>query len=74
MDYETRLRRGAHGHYSATQNGFNGKNSMLISRSYVIGCLINLWVIFGYVKEETLFLKGFVKSRKIRDIEDLMLK
>ena len=43
------------------------KNPLLISRSYVVGCFVNVWVIFGYV-----FLKGFVKFREIRNIEDLM--
>ena len=47
------------------------KNSLLISRSYVVGCFVNFGVIFGYVWEETVFLKGFVKFREIRDIEDL---
>ena len=47
------------------------KNPLLISRSYVVGCFVNFWVIFGYVWEETVFLKRFVKFREIRDIEDL---
>ena len=36
------------------------------------GCFVNFWVIFGYIWEEIVFLKGFVKFRGIRDIEDLM--
>ena len=47
------------------------KNPLLISRSYVWG-VVNFWVIFGYVWEEIVFLKGFVKFREIRNIEDLM--
>ena len=48
------------------------KNPLLISRSYVAGCFVNFWVIFGYVWEEIVFLKGFVKFREIRNIKDLM--
>ena len=49
------------------------KNPLFISRSYVVGCFVNFWVIFGYVWEETVFLKGFVKFREIRNnFEDLM--
>ena len=48
------------------------KNPLLISRSYVVGCFVNFWVIFGYVWEEIVFLKGFVKFREIRNIEDLI--
>ena len=48
------------------------KNPLLISRSYVVGCFVNFWVIFGYVWEEIVFLKGFVRFREIRNIEDLM--
>ena len=48
------------------------KNILVISRSYVVGCFVNFWVIFGYVWEEIVFLKGFVKFREIRNIEDLM--
>ena len=35
-----------------------------------MGCLINVWVILGYVWEEIAFLKGFVKFKEIRNIED----
>ena len=48
------------------------KNPLLISRSSVVGCFVNFWVIFGYVWEEIVFLKGFVKFREIRNIIDLM--
>ena len=48
------------------------KNPLLNSRSYVVGCFVNFWVIFGYFWEEIVFLKGFVKFREIRNIEDLM--
>ena len=48
------------------------KNLLLISRSYVVGCLVIFWVIFGYVWEEKVCLKGFVKFREERNIEDLM--
>ena len=37
------------------------KNSLLISRSYVVGRFENFWLIFGYVWEEKVFPKGFVK-------------
>ena len=32
----------------------------------------NFWVIFGYIWQEIVFLKGFVTLQKIRNIEDLM--
>ena len=48
------------------------KNPLLISRSYVVGCFENCWVIFEYLWEEIVFLKGFVKFREIRNIEDLI--
>ena len=48
------------------------KNPLLISQSYVVECFVNFWMIFGYVWEENVFLKGFVKFREIRNIEDLM--
>ena len=48
------------------------KNPLLISRSYVVRCFVNFWVNFGYVWEEIVFLKGFVKFREIRNIENLM--
>ena len=48
------------------------KNPLLILRSYVVGCFVNFWVIFAYVWEEIVFLKGFVKFREIRNIQDLM--
>ena len=37
-----------------------------------MGCFVNFWVIFGYVWEEIVFLKGLVKLREIRNIEDLI--
>ena len=48
------------------------KNPLPISRSYVVGCFVNFGVIFGYVWEEIVFLKGFVKFIAIRNIEDLI--
>ena len=48
------------------------KNRPLISRIYVVGCFVIFWVIFGYVWEKIVFLKGVVKFREIRNIEDLM--
>ena len=48
------------------------KHPLLISRSYVVGCFVNFWVIFGYVWEEIVIPKGFAKFREIRNIEDLM--
>ena len=48
------------------------KNPLLISRSYVVGCFVNFWVIFGYIWVEIVFLKGLEKFREIRKIEDLM--
>ena len=48
------------------------KNPLLNSRSYVVGCFENFWVMFKYVWEKKVFLKGFVKFREIRNIEDLM--
>ena len=34
------------------------------------GVFVNFWVIFGYIWEETVFLKVVVKFREIRNIED----
>ena len=48
------------------------KSPLLISRSYVVGCFVNYWVIFGYIWVEIVFLKGLEKFREIRKIEDLM--
>ena len=39
---------------------------------YGMGCFENFGVIFWYVWEEAVFLKGFVKIREMRKIEDLM--
>ena len=47
------------------------KNSTLIPWTYVVGCLVNFWVIFGYIWEEIVFLEVLVKLREIRNIEDL---
>ena len=44
----------------------------LIARSYVVGYFVNFLMIFGYIWEEIIFLKGLVKFRKIGNIEDLM--
>ena len=38
------------------------KNSSLITRIYVMGCFVNFWVIFGYVWEETVFLKVAIQD------------
>ena len=38
----------------------------------VLVFVLNFGVIFGYVWEEIVFLKGFVKFREIRNIEDLI--
>ena len=48
------------------------KNPLLISQSSVVGCFVNFLVIFGYVWEEIVFLKGFVKFREKINTEDLM--
>ena len=48
------------------------KNSTFIPRTYVVGCFVNFWVIFGYIWEEIVFLEGLVKLREIRNIEDLV--
>ena len=48
------------------------KIPLLITRSYVVGYFVNFLVIFGYIWEEIIFLKGLVKFRKIGNIEDLM--
>ena len=40
------------------------KNPVLISRSYVVGCFVNFWVIFGYVWEEIVFLKDLSNLKK----------
>ena len=32
------------------------KNSMLIPLSYVLGCFVNFWVVFGSIWEEIIFL------------------
>ena len=45
---------------------------MLKTRIYVLRCFVNVWVIFGDVWEEIVFLKGLVKFREIRKIGDLM--
>ena len=37
-----------------------------------MGHFVNFLVIFGYIWEEIIFLKGLVKFRKIGNIEDLM--
>ena len=42
-----------------------------ITRVYVLR-FFNFWVIFGEVWGEIVFLKGLVKFREIRDIEDVM--
>ena len=44
----------------------------LITRSYVVGYFVKFLVIFGYIWEEIIFLKGLVKFRKIGNIEDLI--
>ena len=44
----------------------------LITRSYVVRYFVNFLVIFGYIWEEIIFLKGLVKFRKLGNIEDLM--
>ena len=44
----------------------------LITRSYVVGYFVNFLVIFWYIWEEIIFLKGLVKFRKIGNIEELM--
>ena len=48
------------------------KNCSLISRIYVLRCFVNVWVIFGDIWEEIVFLNGLVKFREIRNGEDLM--
>ena len=47
------------------------KNPMLIEQINVLGCFVNFWVIFRYIREE-IFLKRVVKLRQIRNIEDLV--
>ena len=47
-------------------------NCMLNTWIYVIGCFVNFLVIFGYIWVEIVFLKGLVRFREIRKIEDLM--
>ena len=37
-------------------------SSTLIPLLYVLGCFINFWVIFGYIWEEIVFLKGEIKN------------
>ena len=44
------------------------KISLLKTETNVIGCFVN----FGYIWEEIVFLEGLVKSREIRNIEDLV--
>ena len=48
------------------------KNVSLFSCIYVMRCFVNFWVILGYVWEEIGFLKGFVKFKEIKNIEDFM--
>ena len=38
------------------------------------GVFCKFWVIFRYVLEEIGFLEGFVKFRKVRNIEDNLMK
>ena len=45
---------------------------MLITQINVLGCFVNFWVISRYISEEIVFLKGVVKLREIRNIEDLV--
>ena len=38
-----------------------------------MGCVVNFWVIVGYIGEEIVFLEGLVKLRKNRNIEGLVV-
>ena len=44
------------------------KNAKLKTRVYVMGCFLEFLVIFRYIWEEIVFLKGFVKLIEIRNI------
>ena len=46
---------------------------MLISHIYVLGCFVNVLVIFRYIWREIVFLKGLVKLMEIGNFEDLVL-
>ena len=48
------------------------KNSIIIPLFYVLGCFRNVWVIFRYIWEEIVFLKGLVKLEEISNFEDIM--
>ena len=48
------------------------KNPMLITQVNVLGCFVNFWVIFRYIREEIVFLKIVVKLREIKNIEDFV--
>ena len=48
------------------------KNPPFITQINVLGCFVNFWVIFGYIWEAIIFLKGLVKVREIRNVEDLV--
>ena len=48
------------------------KKASLIPYIYVLRYFVNFWVIFGDVWEAIVFLKGLVKFRQIRNIENLM--
>ena len=43
---------------------------MLITLFYFSGCFVNVWVIFGFIWEEIVFLKGLVKLGKLREIRN----
>ena len=49
------------------------KNSMLITRIYVLRCFVNFGVILGDVWDEIVFLKGLVKLRRFNAILKLEL-
>ena len=47
--------------------------SPLIPHVYVLGCFVNILVIFGYIWRQNVFLPRLVKVIKIGNFEDLVL-
>ena len=47
------------------------KNPPFITQINVLGCFMNFWVIFRYIRKEIIFLEGLVKLKEIRNVEDL---
>lgn len=48
------------------------KIPLLIPGNFVVGYFVNFLVIWGYIWEEIIFLKGLVKLSEIGYLDDLM--